>query len=72
VVGPERREEILRLATDAGLTSVEDLANRPFHSWARLDGPWSIVTDDDAPAEVVDEFRRAGRDIVVVSRGGGR
>jgi DeoR/GlpR family transcriptional regulator of sugar metabolism len=61
-----------RASTVYVLVHAAKLNLRPFHSWARLDGSWTIVTDDGAPAEVVDEFRRAGRDIVVVSRGGGR
>jgi len=51
------------------LVHAAKLNHRPFRSWARLDGPWATVTDDEAPADVVEEFRRAGRDIVVVPRG---
>lgn len=50
------------------LVHAAKLNLRPFRSWARLDGPFTIVTDDEAPADVVAEFRRAGRDLVVVPR----
>jgi DeoR/GlpR family transcriptional regulator of sugar metabolism len=50
------------------LVHAAKLNHSPFRSWARLDGPWTLVTDDDAPADVVEEFRRAGRDLVIVPR----
>jgi DeoR/GlpR family transcriptional regulator of sugar metabolism len=50
------------------LVHAAKLNHRPFRSWARLDRPFTIVTDDEAPADVVAEFRRAGRDLVVVPR----
>ncbi|MEU8569456.1 DeoR/GlpR family DNA-binding transcription regulator [Streptomyces pathocidini] len=48
------------------LVHAAKLGHRPFHAWARLEGPWTLVTDDGAPPETVEEFRRAGRDVVVV------
>lgn len=39
---------------------------RPFHAWARLDTPWTLVTDDGVPDEHVDAFRDAGVHVVVV------
>jgi DeoR/GlpR family transcriptional regulator of sugar metabolism len=57
-----------RASTVYVLVHAAKLNLRPFRSWARLDGPFTIVTDDDAPADVVAEFRRAGRDLVVVPR----
>lgn len=48
------------------LAHAAKLGHRPFRSWARLESDWTLVTDDGAPEQVVDEFRRAGRKVVVV------
>jgi DeoR/GlpR family transcriptional regulator of sugar metabolism len=48
------------------LVHAAKLNQRPFHSWARMDGNWTIVTDSGAPAATIDEFRAAGRDVIVV------
>ncbi|TDE88590.1 DeoR/GlpR transcriptional regulator [Occultella glacieicola] len=41
------------------------LGHAPFHSWARIDEPWTLVTDDGADPEFLDAFRRTGRDVVI-------
>lgn len=50
------------------LVHAAKLNHRPFHAWARLDRPWTVVTDADAPDKVVAEFRASGIDVVVVPR----
>lgn len=47
------------------LAHAAKLNHRPFHAWARLDRPWTLVTDADAPDRVVAEFRAGGVDVVV-------
>jgi DeoR/GlpR family transcriptional regulator of sugar metabolism len=51
------------------LVHAAKLNHRPFQCWARLESSWTLVTDDGAPEQVVDEFRQAGRDVVVVPVG---
>lgn len=41
------------------------LERRPFHSWARLDPGWTLVTDDSADPGHVERLRAAGVDVVV-------
>ncbi|TDC75071.1 DeoR/GlpR family DNA-binding transcription regulator [Streptomyces hainanensis] len=48
------------------LTHAAKLGHRPFRAWARLETDWTLVTDDGAPPHVLEEFRAAGRDVVVV------
>jgi hypothetical protein len=36
------------------------LGLRPFHPWARLALPWTLVTDDGADPDQVESFRDAG------------
>ncbi|GAB3760642.1 DeoR/GlpR family DNA-binding transcription regulator [Microlunatus parietis] len=51
------------------LAHAAKLNHRPFHAWARLDRPWTLVTDVGAPDEVVAEFRAGGVEVVVVPSG---
>jgi DeoR/GlpR family transcriptional regulator of sugar metabolism len=48
------------------LARAAKLGHRPFQSWARLESSWTLVTDDGAPEQVIDELRQAGRAVVVV------
>lgn len=41
------------------------LGTRPFHAWARLPLPWTLVTDTSATPSAVGEFAAAGVDVVV-------
>lgn len=43
------------------------LGTSPFHAWARLRLPWTLVTDDSAPSEAVDSLAAEGVQVVVVS-----
>jgi hypothetical protein len=36
------------------------LGLRPFHAWARLALPWTLVTDDGADPNQVQKFRDEG------------
>ena len=52
------------------LAHAAKLGRRPFHSWAQLAGPWTLVTDDDVRPEAVAPFVAAGVDVVVVDASG--
>lgn len=45
------------------------LGHRPFHSWARIPLPWTLVTDDGADPRQLELFRRSGVEVQVVPRG---
>lgn len=42
------------------LADSSKLGLRPFHAWARLALPWTLVTEDGADPEQVQKFREAG------------
>lgn len=42
------------------------LGQTPFNSWARLEGAWTLVTDDGADPAFVERFSRDGRSVVTV------
>ena len=48
------------------LAHAAKLDHRPFHAWARLPLPWTLVTDENAEPRVVDRLRATGIDVVVV------
>jgi DeoR/GlpR family transcriptional regulator of sugar metabolism len=48
------------------LAHAAKLDHRPFHAWARLPLPWTLVTDENAEPRVVDQLRATGIDVVVV------
>ena len=52
------------------LAHAAKLGRRPFHSWAQLSGPWTLVTDDDVRPEAVAPFVAAGVDVVIVDPSG--
>ena len=52
------------------LAHAAKLGRRPFHSWAQLAGPWTLVTDDDVRPEAVAPFVAAGVDVVIVDPSG--
>lgn len=52
------------------LAHAAKLGRRPFHSWAQLAGPWTLVTDDDVRPEAVAPFVAAGVDVVIVDPNG--
>jgi DeoR/GlpR family transcriptional regulator of sugar metabolism len=41
------------------------LGRRPFHAWARLPHPWTLVTDADADPAAIAPFLSRGVDVVV-------
>ena len=43
---------------------------RPFHAWARLALPWTLVTDDGADLSQVQKFRDAGIAVEVATVAG--
>ncbi|WP_154792568.1 DeoR/GlpR family DNA-binding transcription regulator [Occultella kanbiaonis] len=43
------------------------LGQAPFNSWARIDGPWTLVTDDGADPDFLEVFRATGRDVVIAA-----
>ncbi|MET4639630.1 DeoR/GlpR family DNA-binding transcription regulator [Mycetocola sp. 2940] len=47
------------------LAHASKLGHAPFDAWARLDLPWTLVTDEAAPKAVLEEFRAAGISVVV-------
>lgn len=47
------------------LAHAEKLGHAPFDAWARLDLPWTLVTDESAPAATLAEFHAAGINVVV-------
>lgn len=42
------------------LAHAKKLGYAPFDAWARLDLPWTLVTDASAPDDILEEFRTAG------------
>lgn len=42
------------------LANSSKLGLRPFHAWARLALPWTLVTDDGADPEQMQKFLDAG------------
>ncbi len=52
------------------LAHAAKLGRSPFHSWAQLAGPWTLVTDDDVRPEAVAPFVAAGVDVVIVDLSG--
>ncbi|HIZ37503.1 MAG TPA: DeoR/GlpR family DNA-binding transcription regulator [Candidatus Ruania gallistercoris] len=43
------------------------LGRAPFHSWARIEQPWTLVTDDGADPDFLAAFRSADRDVILTS-----
>ena len=43
------------------------LGRAPFHSWARLDRPWTLVTDEGADPQFLSELRATGHEVVTTS-----
>lgn len=76
----EARLEQTRLKTLLGrsaqrtfvLAHAAKLGARPFNAWARLEGDWSVVTDDSATAEQLAPFAAVGIEVVVVTPSGER
>jgi DeoR/GlpR family transcriptional regulator of sugar metabolism len=52
------------------LADSSKLGLRPFHAWARLALPWTLVTDDGADPGQVQKFRDAGVQVEVAAVGG--
>ncbi|GAA1487501.1 hypothetical protein GCM10009626_02470 [Brachybacterium sacelli] len=48
------------------LADASKLGHAPFHSWARLPLPWTLVTDDGADERQVSLFRRSGVEVHMV------
>ncbi|MET8977979.1 DeoR/GlpR family DNA-binding transcription regulator [Streptomyces sp. NPDC004539] len=59
-----RRAERVYVLAHAG-----KLGRRPFHAWASLPAGWTLITDTDADAAIVDELRRREVDVVLVEPG---
>jgi DeoR/GlpR family transcriptional regulator of sugar metabolism len=49
------------------LAHAAKLDHRPFHAWAKLPLPWTLVTDAAADPAVVDGLRSRGIDVVVTA-----
>jgi len=45
------------------------IGQRPFHSWAKLPLPWTLVTNEDAPADQVQKMRDEGITVETVPAG---
>ncbi|SEE75048.1 DeoR/GlpR family DNA-binding transcription regulator [Ruania alba] len=43
------------------------LGRAPFHSWARIEQPWTLVTDDGADPDFLKAFRSDEREVVLTS-----
>ncbi|WP_308470688.1 hypothetical protein [Arthrobacter sp. 4R501] len=54
------------------LADSSKLDLRPFHAWARLALPWTLVTDDGSHPEQVQKFRDAGVQVEVAAVAAGR
>lgn len=52
------------------LADSSKLGLRPFHAWARLALPWTLVTDDGADPKQVQKFRDAGVQVELAEFGG--
>ncbi len=50
------------------LAHSSKLGHAPFDSWARIDKPWTLVTDDGADPDFLEEFLSGGREAVVVDQ----
>lgn len=49
------------------LAHAAKLNQRPFHAWATLPLPWTLVTDTAADTDVVERLRAKGIDVVVTA-----
>lgn len=49
------------------LAHAAKLDHRPFHAWAKLPLPWTLVTDAAADPDVVDRLRSLGIEVVVAA-----
>lgn len=49
------------------LVDSSKLGIRPFHAWARLRLPWTLVTDDGAGEPIVNHFREVGVTVQIVA-----
>jgi DeoR/GlpR family transcriptional regulator of sugar metabolism len=47
------------------LAHAAKLDHRPFHAWARLPLPWTLVTDPAADPRVTDQLRAKGVEVVI-------
>lgn len=52
---------------DYVLADSAKLGLRPFHAWARLALPWTLVTDDGADPGQLQKFRDAGVEVAVAA-----
>lgn len=48
------------------LAHGEKIGQSPVHGWSRLPLPWTLVTDDSAPADVLSSIEATGVTVVVV------
>lgn len=65
------KEKMMRRANEVYvLAHSEKLQQRPFHAWAVMPRRWTLVTDDAADPDVVQQFRDCGVDVEVVAVGG--
>lgn len=49
------------------LAHAAKLDHRPFHAWAKLPLPWTLVTDATADPRVIDRLRATGIEVVVAA-----
>jgi DeoR/GlpR family transcriptional regulator of sugar metabolism len=67
-----RLKEIMaaRANTVQVLAHGAKVGTRPFHAWARLRVPWTLVTDESAPRGAVEALIDEGVHVVIVADGG--
>ncbi len=67
-----RLKELMARRADAVyvLAHAAKLGRHPFHAWAQLPGPWTLVTDEDVRPEAVAPFVASGVDVVIVDSNG--
>jgi DeoR/GlpR family transcriptional regulator of sugar metabolism len=51
------------------LADASKLGRRPFHAWAKLPAPWTLVTDDRADPDEIAKFRAVGVTVQVAAVG---
>ncbi len=49
------------------LAHAAKLNHRPFHAWATLPLPWTLVTETAADSDAVERLRAKGIDVVVTA-----
>lgn len=64
------KELMARRGNNVYVLADSKLGLQPFHAWARLALPWTLVTDDGADPGQVEKFIDAGVEVEVGEGGG--